>query len=337
MDHFSPNAVLLPACPSSLTEKLNYPSVCMVNAVLGFCSLILAIWTGTKYNSVVVYNWRPQRKPAISNTWWVLYYISITLRCLVDAVKYGIINSLNYPQELALIILSLFMNGVCTLFISFALYHQKKYRSTFGYTNPEKPGSSLFTSSYESSSSPAINISSKDDIESLKEKLYSLNTIFVILFVVYGGSLYGLFGTPPEQESTYFTFFLVVFSIQRLPVLILAIIIVFHFPERKIEGPKNISRFIMLIASILDTINNIPVTLWAEALHDNTCLFHLFGKVDLIHVIFVLAQILFFIFLRSEFIRNKEQFEYNTVQTKKEYQQYGIDWRHFNDAPRNDT
>jgi len=136
------------------------------------------------------------------------------------------------------------------------------------------------------------------------------------------------------EERPYFIFFLVAFALQRLPVLILALIIVFDFPKNQIEGPKNSSRAILLIAALLDTINNIPVTLWADIINDRNCVFHVLGKVDIIHILFCIAQILFFLFLREEFLRNKEQFLYNTVQTRKEYQQFGIDWRHFNDAPK---
>jgi len=283
----------------------------------------------------MVFN-RPERKPAISNTWWILYFISITLRAVVDAIKFAIIDTLNFPQSLALIILSLLLYGVCTLFISFALYHQKQYRSKFGYSHLQTTGSSLFNSSIDSSSA-VININSKEDSETFKDKLYSVRTVFVIFFLIYLGSLYGLFGTPREQESGYFIFFLVVFAVQRLPVLIIAFIIVFSTPENKIEGPTRSSRFILFIGAILDTINNIPVTIWAEIIDDEGCIFHIIGKVDIIHILFCLAQLVFFIFLRREFFRNKEQFLYNTVQTRKEYRQYGIDWRHFNEAPRIET
>lgn len=192
----------------------------------------------------------------------------------------------------------------------------------------------MFNSSVDSSSTTAvINFNLQDGNETFKDKVLSIRSLFVVLFFVYCGSLAGLFSISPQMEPPYFIFYLVSFGFQRLPVLVLALYIVFDFPKNSIEGPKTSSRVILLIASMLDTINNIPIPLWAVIIKDRFCTFSVLGKIDIIHMMFVVAQILFFVFLREEFIRNKEQFLYNTVQTRKEYQEYGIDWRHFHDAP----
>jgi hypothetical protein len=337
MEHFDPLFVPLGACPESLTPKLAYPSVTIVFIILGCTSAIFAILTAAKYNSVMVYD-RPERKPAISNTWWILYYIGITVRAVIDGTKYALTDQKHETTEsLVLIVISLLLYGVCTLMISFALQHQKEFRSKFAFSSSLSRSSTSkasFPTTSRIESSAAINRDSPKTgmCHNLKEKILSVRSIFVILFLIYCGAEYSMFIYREPGDQPYYIFFLVAFGIQRVPVIILVAFIIFSFPENKIEGPLISSRVILLIATILDTVNNLPVTLWAEIIEDPECLFGAISIVDIIHIVFWFAQVLFFLFLRAEFVRNKEQFLYNTVQTRKEYEQYGIDWRHFNDA-----
>jgi len=298
MDHFNPVFVNLSACPHYLISTMEYPSICIIYALLALVSAIFTIWTALRYNSVMVYN-RPERKPSISNTWWVWYFLGITVRSIVESIKFAIID-IDPIISVVLIIESLVMYGVCTLMISYALQHQKQYRSKFAH-NPapsnEGGGSTMFNASI-SDSSTAINIAIKN--ETLKDKILSVRALYFAFFLVYCGGIFAVWDSKTGlDESRSFIFFLVAFGIQRLPVLILALYISFDFPESKVEGPQNSSRIILFIAAILDTINNIPVTLWAEIISDSTCLFGDFSRVDIIHMLFFFAQnIILYIFKR---------------------------------------
>jgi len=143
--------------------------------------------------------------------------------------------------------------------------------------------------------------------------------------------MYAVFAAKSDDdERIFFIVFMITYGLQRLPIVILAIWIVFNMPRTVIEGPSPSSKLILLFASILDLVNNLPVTVWASIINNDTCPLYILSYADVVHLLFCIAQVLFFVFLRAEFMRNKEQFVYTTVQTHKDYEQFGFDWRQFN-------
>ena len=68
-----------PACPSSLTEYLPYPSVVFVFFILMVVNLIFALVCFLKYNSIELYS-KSVRSSKISNSAWILYFVGIAIR-----------------------------------------------------------------------------------------------------------------------------------------------------------------------------------------------------------------------------------------------------------------
>jgi len=170
----------------------------------------------------------------------------------------------------------------------------------------------------------------------LREKVLGPETPFIGLFLIYALAMYAVFAAKSDDdERIFFIVFMITYGLQRLPIVILAIWIVFNMPRTVIEGPSPSSKLILLFASILDLVNNLPVTVWASIINNDTCPLYILSYADVVHLLFCIAQVLFFVFLRAEFMRNKEQFVYTTVQTHKDYEHHGFDWRVFNNAEIN--
>lgn len=95
--------------------------------------------------------------------------------------------------------------------------------------------------------------------------LRSVETIFIILCVAVIVVLAVLFAVPGD---VIWVVYLVVYGIQRLPVIVLLTIILINRNET--EGPGALSKLIILSAALLALLNDLPVTVWAEV-----CLFPL--------------------------------------------------------------
>jgi len=150
----------------------------------------------------------------------------------------------------------------------------------------------------------------------------------VFCLVLYLGGLSAWF----FSSEPLFYFFLATYAVQRIPIVILLCMIVFNFTDEE-EGPTLFSRIILMIGIGLYLINEIPITMWAYIIHKTStaapCLIGGFASlVDVIHLLFFISQILLFIFLRAEFLRNKEPCVWTIV--SKRHEGY-FDFREFED------
>jgi len=333
MYNFDPSKYPIGSCPhvTKLQEVFKYPSLSITFIIIGLTSLFFAIYTIVKFNTVIVFD-KPVRSPPISNNWWIAYFIAIALRVIsatTESTTFALDGN-NETVTTALIILSLIMSGLSTFALTLALNHQRKYRSDFGPADPSRGDSATFpNSTLQYNTALAVNSESEryTSLEAIRDTIVGPVSLFLILLLVYGLAMYLVL---TNSHEIFFISFMIAYGLQRVPVLVLAFWIVFNIPKTPIEGPSLSSKIILLFASVLDLVNNLPVTIWARIIKNDKCTFCILGYVDLIHLLFCVAQVLFFIFLRAEFIRNKEQFVYTTVQTHKDYEQLGFEWKVFN-------
>jgi len=97
--------------------------------------------------------------------------------------------------------------------------------------------------------------------------------------------------------------FLVVYGIQRIPLIYLSFAIFF---DPNIVGPTKNSRVLLVIAMLIYLACDIPLEVWAYFL-PNQCVFIIASFVDIINIFHLVALILFFVFLRLEYIRNSQE------------------------------
>jgi len=108
--------------------------------------------------------------------------------------------------------------------------------------------------------------------------------------------------------------FLSVYGLQRAPVLTLMFLIIFG------KGPELVSKVILFIAVLLNLVNDFPITLWATVINkDMGCsISGVFSWLDIVNVSYIIGLILFFAFLRKEFMRNKEDAIWTIIKHKQD-------------------
>jgi len=78
------------------------------------------------------------------------------------------------------------------------------------------------------------------------------------------------------------------------------------------EGPTKKSKIYLIGAAIVNVAGDIPLNIWSSILPD-VCIFGIASAVDLVHLCYLCSLILFFLFLRSEYLRNMEECIWTTV------------------------
>jgi len=114
-----------------------------------------------------------------------------------------------------------------------------------------------------------------------------------------------------SNNTTYEILFLCAFGVQRIPIVILVLMIVYGRTSST-DGPTKKSKVFLVTAAVVNVAGDIPLTIWSAIL-PNTCIFVIASAVDLIHLCYLASLILFFLFLRSEYLRNMEECIWTTV------------------------
>jgi hypothetical protein len=170
--------------------------------------------------------------------------------------------------------------------------------------------------------------------------LFSLEAVFFILFVIYLVGLYLKFANIGTQHSdVYGWIFFGVYLLQRIPPVILVMVIIMggvcdrdRSSAASTRGPSVASRLILAAGSILNALNEMPAEFWVNALRNSTllrlclvyhtcdvngtdelppisaagCVFYIASLFDMVNLLYGLSLVLYFIFLRAEYLRNME-------------------------------
>jgi hypothetical protein len=201
---------------------------------------------------------------------------------------------------------SLVLHGFSALILSLALNHQRKYRST---VPPRSSQGSV------NASVPAKG----EDFDPIYQKYGWLKSyvgwgelIFISLFILYIAFLVVfLVERDSSHHSIWSAILVATFGLQRVPVLLLVFIIIFQrFGSG--EGPTIKSKIYLLIAAVLSIVNDLPLYYWAQILPGN-CVFWVASWVDFVHVLYFISLFFFFMFIRSEYLRNMEECIWTTV------------------------
>lgn len=149
----------------------------------------------------------------------------------------------------------------------------------------------------------------------MTEVLYFLIFVVYLVFMV----LQILFS--PNETMDYL--FIAAFAAQRIPIVGLVLVIV---SNRQSDGPTWESKVFLSIAAGLNVLGDIPLVVWSRILPNN-CVFAVASLVDLVHILFILSLVFFFLFLTREYRRNMEECIWSHVSQIQD--SVGIGFKHF--------
>jgi len=290
----------LPRCPTDWrwTSYISYPSATFLFGILAIAAFIFATIIGFKYNSVRVFN-RKIRTQNISNTMWILYYATVGCRGIVNAVRYALEQRHEESLDSIFFLGSLILHGITAFALSLALNHQRKYRSSIPPPQSQPP---------------------KENDPLLAKYSWCKRTItvseatFFVLFVIYIVFLY--LQIIKSDNVIYEILFLVAFCLQRFPVIVLVFLICIgrwnSLSTGNADGPTRRSKIYLATAVILNSAGDLPLTIWNAAFPVG-CVFVVASWVDMVHLFYIVSLLFFFLFLRSEYLRNMEECIWTTV------------------------
>jgi len=275
----------------------NYPSTSVLFGLFGITSLGFSIVIAFKYNYIKVLN-RRVHSATISNTFWIVFYFTDGLRQIFNSVRFAMLETEGTRLKDTLFLGSLVLYGVTTLSLSFALNHQRKYRS-----------SSMINNSKESHENDPLLSSNSHSILRGLNAISLLEYGFLSLFLVYIIFLY--LEIAQSDHTVFEILFLSIFALQRFPIVILAFFIVIN---RSNEGPTRRNKLYLCLATLINAVGYLPTALWIDLLPEG-CVIFIANWIDLMESLHAISLVLFFLFLRNEYIRNMEETIWKTVST----------------------
>ena len=189
--------------------------------------------------------------------------------------------------------------------------------------------------------------------------IFSVETVVLILFYLSIAVLYLRATNLGHHSEIYSWMNLATILLQRLPILILCILIVFtprvSEPVSRIKkknddapddnatqeeaakkdlwlsvdnvtGPTRIAKFILMGALVTNIPNDIPLSFWYQFVLEKmiSCPFYIASFYDAVIFFHWISLFLWFFFMRAEYLRNQEETMYLAVKKSYEY-----DFRNF--------
>jgi uncharacterized membrane protein len=303
--------------------SVHYLSTMVVYACIALVSTIFAVVAIIKYNSVKVLRRRIYDKK-ISNSFWIFYFIVIAIREICNTIQYGWFSGQGeaFYREY-LISLVMLLSGLNILILTLALDHQRKYRSSSALQADRGVNPSMTSSVDFVASSPLINIEDSNGFSLLRYFMKHLHKIIFLLLWIIFMAFFMLFYmmTSNDGKLLYIGLFFGSFVIQRIPVIILMIFIVLdhkksEYGETITEGPSKSAKILLTLTVIANLVTDMPLSFWSSWLnpgYDDSCIFIVASWIDFILVLYLFSLICYFIFLRLEFLRNREECIWSAV------------------------
>jgi len=304
-------------CPSPDTSlgDMPHPTVIFTFMITGVVSFLAFIFITIKYNSVRVFN-KKIRTNEISNTLWLLFYLFLGIRCVLDAVRYGlnVVNDLESTVNMGLYFSSLVLDGVIFLFLTLSLNHQLRHRSSPKPPPQQRQGSTK---------SPGKNRNAQDpgDADNYARvrlsflAVLSLESFFFILFVLH---LVFLYLNVHNESEVFYWLYISAFILQLIPIIVLTFFIVFY-PAAN-DGPSKLARYILLIGTLFFISVFAPTSILTDwflggpcSTDCQACPFYIGSWVDFLQWVKIISLLFYFFFIRSEYRRNMEECIWTTV------------------------
>lgn len=262
-----------------------------VTASIYFLDSLLAAFLGFiiywRYNSISILNLKI-RIDAISNTWWIIYYVFVGLRSILNCIRYSLGTKLEgfFLSDWILVTLE-------TLILCFGLNYQRKYRSS-SQINEE------------------IDYYSKTD---RKQEQFSLRR-GIFKTVLSSGTVVALialicFGVIPvfaltSRVSNHILWFWVYFGFSSLLHLAALFLAMFILLKKSADGPSILMKLFLCAAVMLLLPADIPMFVWKQCAKMQ-CLCNFMTIFDVWVLLKVLSGLSLFFAVRLEYLRLKQE------------------------------
>jgi len=293
----------LSTCPEGyLAEYMLYPSSAILYGVFAVTTFTFGLFIVLKYNSVKV--WDKSVSPLyISNTLWIIYYLAMFARASCNTIRYSL-RSPSLQVDSTLFQANLVLQGIAAFALSLTVNHQRRYRSAAPTHN---------TSRTPSDKDPLLAKSESGWLKAIS----ALEILFALFFLVYLIFLY----LALIKGYVFREIFLGAFMLQRLPILFMMLAIVL---QSSTEGPTKKSKIVFLFAAIFHLVNDLPTFIWTQILPTG-CPIFIASWLDMLSLLNFISIILFFFFIRWEFLRNMEEVIWdnvNQIQTTFDFRRF---------------
>lgn len=290
--------------------------------VIVVIALLFSVITVVKFNSVDVFGKRV-RTAHISNNFWIVYFVLSALRASVDVLRFDYSSDLSAAQDIfdAYMVVDVF--STCALLL--ALNFQRKHRSRKSSIEEQPPVRGQ------------INGASGSPVRCPPDKRKWLSEILIVTVSILHLSIaIGNFALPTDVDESiadamHWTLFGFVVFVRVLIVLSGAFIAfrmhrICRPPHRMNvadDGPSLTTRICLMVGVIVSATVNLPPSVWAKFL-PNECVFYIATPYDFIQIFEVVALVMYFIVVRSEFKRNMEECIWTTVSKIQDSWDYTI-------------
>ncbi|EGG22442.1 hypothetical protein DFA_04564 [Cavenderia fasciculata] len=219
---------------------------------------------------------------------------SLTLsRGASNTIRYAMDREREEQVERIFFIASLTLHGFTALALTLALNHQRRYRSNSSKQKTTHKESDPLI--------PPDQQGSAKLITTVKRNITLPEIIFLLCFICF---LTFLYVEIVEENTVFYYILLGFFILQHIPILILVLMI--SFTRSGGEGPTFKSRIFLILGAIFNISNYLPLFVWSKYLPGG-CPLYVFSFVDLIQIFDFASLLFFFLFLRSEYVRNVEE------------------------------
>ena len=222
-----------PACPADLeSEWLPFPSVVLTFVVVMTVCFVMALVCWFRYNSIQVYSKKIQ-STQISNTGWVFYFLIISLSDLFVSIQYIVAPEVDSAWNKLFMGVSFALRGASTLFLTYSLHHQFKYRCGTEVEEVE-----IFTH-IPTASNKSMSVTNSfrlvDRMREYKSRVDVFELFYALLTVCYWITVPLLFLLDYSTYSK--VMFLSFYFVQQLPSVALIVLIVLWRYQGNESGP----------------------------------------------------------------------------------------------------
>ncbi|KAJ7391120.1 hypothetical protein OS493_020145 [Desmophyllum pertusum] len=285
---------------------LNHPVTSIIYIVTAVLCILLSLVTHFKYNSVTVLNLRV-RSNVISNVAWIAYLVVLVLRSTLGAVIYGITqaNDRNHQVRLTVYFIA---DGVLKsleiLCLSLALYHQWRYRSA-GFIQQEI--NSFNSGEYSVSGSEYGVLIARQLMSYKAAALFVTQFILAMLFLTL---LEALHVKEKTLEPLYWTYMGLLWT-QSITAIVWVILIATNKNE---DGPTLVTKLLLVVGVVITLPGDIPSFVWSSCITSHKCIpWYYLTYYDLALFLSIPSVIIFFLVLRTEFLRLDQEAQYSVL------------------------
>ncbi|EFC39080.1 predicted protein [Naegleria gruberi] len=336
----------LPACPDSLYRNKNTnqlelivqsPSTFSLFIVIAFSSLLFASIVFSSFNSVFLPHIRKRiRTSSISNNLWIVYFVFVGLRAVLNAVHFGKPTSLRKDSKFlyAMTIVGMILHSLTAYFLTLALNYQRKHRSGFSV---EATGNSRLSSFHQQ----IYEDREEEKLQSTFQRrtawirkivvkgfwvIFSFESLATICFTF---SLIAIFlralnANSAQSGELYRWIQLGAMLFQRIPIIIICFLIIMSgffsifkkksSQDHRTGGPTIFTRILIFVALLLNIPNDLPLSYWNYFLYGLRedrivpgCMFYFASIFDAVLLLFFFSLVLWLFVMIIEFRRYRKE------------------------------